>query len=56
MHPTRQKLHAFEPGRDVLVLGGDVEAELMIAYVGVSARQRERSTAGLVAFEAAAGE
>jgi hypothetical protein len=29
MFPARQRLDAIEPGGDVLVLGGDIEAELL---------------------------
>ena len=45
MRPARQRLHALEPGRDVRVLGRDVEAELFgrIIEIGRSARCRRWS-------------
>src|SRR5437868_1620602 len=40
MLPARQRLDALEPGRDVLVLGGDVEAELIRRIIEIG-DQRE---------------
>src|SRR5262249_2562279 len=48
MLPARQRLDALEPGRDVLVLGGDVEAEFLGRIVKIGDK-RKVGDAGAVA-------